>query len=171
MILRARLLLQKQNKLSLLEDRLERIDQEETLPLFLGSNRLDENEERQQVISKIDTALADYGPQYFLCSSSLCIDLTHDCISDAFVTRSQQILKFSAARSRDVSSLQNWVEGTGSLARDETAYLERGTDLMSIVSVEDDALGRCEASLENVIVQYFKRFRKVRGRLSLSQVS
>ena len=60
-ILRTRLLLEKQDRLSLLEKELERLDKEEIAPLFLGSIRFDRNIERLQVLSDIDTALADYG--------------------------------------------------------------------------------------------------------------
>ena len=62
-MLRIRLLLQKQDRLSVLEQELERIDKEEVAPLFLGCNRLDGNKARQQVLDDIDTALADYGAQ------------------------------------------------------------------------------------------------------------
>jgi hypothetical protein len=59
--LRARLLLLKQDKLSRLEQQLEKIDTDERAPLFLGSSRDDTNEERSSTLSEIDRALADYG--------------------------------------------------------------------------------------------------------------
>lgn len=59
--LRARLLLLKQDKLSLLEQRLEDVDANERAPLFLGSSRDDGNGERASIVSEIDDALADYG--------------------------------------------------------------------------------------------------------------
>jgi hypothetical protein len=59
--LRARLLLLKQDKLSMLEQQLEEIDATESAPLFLGSSRDDKNEERSSTLSEIDRALADYG--------------------------------------------------------------------------------------------------------------
>lgn len=59
--LRARLLLSKQDKLSLLETQLENIDSREPNTLFLGAGRLDRNTERKSVLSEIDVALADYG--------------------------------------------------------------------------------------------------------------
>lgn len=46
----------------MLEQRLERINREETIPLRLGSSRSDNNVERKSVLSEIDDALADYGP-------------------------------------------------------------------------------------------------------------
>ena len=59
--LRARLLLLKQDQLSVLEMELERLDREEPALLFLSSRRHDKNEARHSVLSKIDYALAEYG--------------------------------------------------------------------------------------------------------------
>ena len=59
--LRARLLLLKQDKVSLLEKRLDQIDREETAHLNLGCCRSDDNHDRQLVLSEIDHSLADYG--------------------------------------------------------------------------------------------------------------
>lgn len=59
--LRARLLLLKQDRLSMLEQRLERVDHEEISPLFLGRSRGDGNMERISVLSDIESRLADYG--------------------------------------------------------------------------------------------------------------
>lgn len=59
--LRARLLLQKQDKLSILEEKLKEVDYLEAAPLYLGKNRSDRNMERISLLSEIDTALADYG--------------------------------------------------------------------------------------------------------------
>ena len=59
--LRARLLLMKQDKLSLLEQELDQVDKDETRQLFLGSCRRDQNSRRKQVMQELDGALADYG--------------------------------------------------------------------------------------------------------------
>ncbi|CAI7589322.1 unnamed protein product [Penicillium glandicola] len=59
--LRARLLLQKQDKLSILEKRLEQVDHDETSVVFLGKSRCDKNAERISLLSEIDSTLADYG--------------------------------------------------------------------------------------------------------------
>lgn len=59
--MRARLLLHKQDELSLLETQLQKIDQEEQAVLSLASRRRDINSERSAVLSKIDVALGDYG--------------------------------------------------------------------------------------------------------------
>jgi hypothetical protein len=62
--LRARLLLLKQDKISVLERKLEAIDRKDAKDndlLRLGSIRCDDNEERLSLLSQIDDALSDYG--------------------------------------------------------------------------------------------------------------
>ncbi|KAH0829417.1 hypothetical protein FOPE_10775 [Fonsecaea pedrosoi] len=74
--LRARLLLLKQDKLAALEKQLEMVDQQEPNPLFLASCRRDKNVEREAILSRIDTALVDYGkftPFSFSHASPLCL--------------------------------------------------------------------------------------------------
>lgn len=59
--LRARLLLLKQDKLSLLEKKLDDIDDSEECEVFLAKSRIDRNPERQAVLQDIEAGLADYG--------------------------------------------------------------------------------------------------------------
>ena len=59
--LRARLLLLKQDRVSELEEKLERLDRDESRKLFLASTRRDANPARRQVLSEIGSALGDYG--------------------------------------------------------------------------------------------------------------
>lgn len=59
--LRARLLLLKQDRLTVLEERLEEVDRKEICPMFLGVGRCDGNAERASVLSEIESQLADYG--------------------------------------------------------------------------------------------------------------
>ena len=59
--LHARLLLQKQDRITKLERQLQHIDKEELQPLFLGSLRRDRNQGRERVLADIDEALQDYG--------------------------------------------------------------------------------------------------------------
>jgi hypothetical protein len=51
----------KQDRLTLLETRLEEIDRGERSALFLGNSRDDQNSERATVLNDLDSALADYG--------------------------------------------------------------------------------------------------------------
>ncbi|KAL5317337.1 hypothetical protein ACEPPN_014432 [Leptodophora sp. 'Broadleaf-Isolate-01'] len=59
--LRTRLLLLSQDQVTQLEERLDRIDREESSPLFLGSSRRDKNEERKSVLEDLRDALKTYG--------------------------------------------------------------------------------------------------------------
>ena len=59
--LRARVLLLKQDRLSVLEKQLDQIDHEEAHPLFLGKSRCDANSNRLSVLADIDLCLADLG--------------------------------------------------------------------------------------------------------------
>ncbi|MCJ1269880.1 hypothetical protein MMC22_009773 [Lobaria immixta] len=133
--LRARLLLLKQDRLSVLEKELDRIDLEETSVLFLQNSRRDLNAERKSVLIEIDAALMDY---------------------DALVERNHRILTYEPANPRDVLSLQNWVKGNPYLARDETAYLAHCKELLSVVDPGDGIVGRLEAWIEDKLIQFYK---------------
>jgi hypothetical protein len=54
------------------------------------------------------------------------------------------MLSLDAAEARDVQSLQNWLDGTGCVAREETAYLTHTRELASLAPVRDSALLRIE---------------------------
>lgn len=60
-VIRARLLLFKQQRVAALEKQLEDLDLLEPWPLNLGSFQADANATRLQVLKDIDEALADYG--------------------------------------------------------------------------------------------------------------
>lgn len=59
--LRARLLLQKQDALSLLEKKLDAVDEAEQHPFYLSKTRLDGSQERGEILTEIDQRMADYG--------------------------------------------------------------------------------------------------------------
>jgi len=65
--LRARLLLLKQDKLSVLEQRLDEVDQQEKSLIFLGKSRCDRNADRAAVLSDIESSLVDYGGVHGTC--------------------------------------------------------------------------------------------------------
>ncbi len=60
-VVRARLLLLKQQRVAALEKQLEELDLQEPRPLYLGSFQADANATRLQVLKDLDEALADYG--------------------------------------------------------------------------------------------------------------
>ncbi|KAI0852640.1 hypothetical protein F5Y00DRAFT_258490 [Daldinia vernicosa] len=141
--LRARILLRKQDQLSVLEHELDQIDKQETSLLFLGKNRCDQNPGRLSTLSKIEAALADY---------------------DELVERTSRILSLHSADRRDITSLQNWVQGTGCLARDETAYLSCRRELVSLAPVTDSGIQQLETWVEDKLVRLLHRFRRTGAR-------
>lgn len=58
--MRARLLLIKQDGISVLESRLDQIDDQEERELFLGNRRRDRNLERKELLSALEQGLAVY---------------------------------------------------------------------------------------------------------------
>ena len=160
--LRARLLLLKQDKLSALEEQLEKIDQEERAAFCLGSSRDDANEERKLVLADIDKDLAEYGTVSVLYRRRISIQKPSDRTLDKFLQRNHEILKFEDAEPRDVLSLQNWVKGNACLSLEETDYLTHLKDLLTTsTSSEDHAATRLEAWVEDQSVCFFDRFRMV----------
>ena len=76
------------------------------------------------------------------------------------------MLKMPPAPARDVTSLWNWVEGNGCVARDETQWLEHRSDLCSVVRADDDALASLEPFVERLLSRIYGLFPKVRMQLS-----
>lgn len=71
------------------------------------------------------------------------------------------MLSFEAANPRDVLSLQNWVNGNACLAREETAYLTRCNELLSVASSNDGAVSWIEAWVEDSLIRFYNGFYKV----------
>ncbi|OTA70083.1 hypothetical protein K449DRAFT_459893 [Hypoxylon sp. EC38] len=131
--LRARMLLYKQDNISSLESTLERIDLEERKVLFLGSRRKDVNEARRDVLEKIDKAMADY---------------------DDLMSRTQRALSYKPARARDLSNIRDWLGDTGSISREETAYIWH-TDLVSLSDLgSEHALEWIKGPIEDAIIWF-----------------
>ncbi|KAI1477570.1 hypothetical protein F4774DRAFT_427187 [Daldinia eschscholtzii] len=131
--LRARIMLLKQDKLSVLEEKLNKIDEQETSILFLGKSRSDNNPDRLGLLSEIENCLGDY---------------------DQFLHRTSRTLCYSRAKQRDKESLLNWLRGTGSIARDETAYLTYDQELVSLAPTGDDGLRQLETWIENKLIYF-----------------
>ena len=60
-VVRARLLLLKQDRISILEKKLQALDRDEEQVLFLGASREDTNSQRTDVLHQLDAALKEYG--------------------------------------------------------------------------------------------------------------
>lgn len=80
-----------------------------------------------------------------------------DGVTDAFLERHHRALAYSTAPARPVSTLWNWVDGTGCVARAETAYLEHGEDLVSLATPEDNIVTWLEALAEYVSLYFHKQ--------------
>jgi hypothetical protein len=78
------------------------------------------------------------------------------------------MLSFGSAEGRDVRSLQNWLDGTGCLAREETAYLTHSRDLVSLAPAGDNAVLQVETWVEDKLIRFYRGFRKVRESQPLS---
>ncbi len=76
--------------------------------------------------------------------------------------RCRQMLSCSRANARDVASLQNWLESTGSVNEDEISYLDRENELISLASSSDLAMKQLEDWIEDCLIRYYKGFRAVR---------
>lgn len=78
-----------------------------------------------------------------------------------FAERTRQVLSYDHANPRDVHSLHNWVNGTGCLSRDETAYLEEGRDMISLAYSNDCAVEQLKHWVEGQLIRYYQGFRAV----------
>ena len=67
-----RMLLHKQDKVTQLEQRLNEIDVDEKIPLFLGCRRKDKNPKREKVFMDLDIALGIYGMEDVIILSDQC---------------------------------------------------------------------------------------------------
>ncbi|RAH47766.1 uncharacterized protein BO95DRAFT_430108 [Aspergillus brunneoviolaceus CBS 621.78] len=137
---RMRLLLLKQDEISVLEQALSRADADEPHGLFLGCARRDQNSTRKRILDELRTHLAEY---------------------DTMLQQSQWVQSLSDSSARDIQSLQNWVQGTGCIAREEREYLDHGQDLASLVTPPDIAVERTLPLLEDFLCFLQRTSRRV----------
>ncbi len=71
------------------------------------------------------------------------------------------MLALSPAQPRDVESLQNWLDGNGCLAEEESAYLAHRGELVSLTPAADNAVLQLETWVENRLIRLWPNFRKV----------
>ncbi len=72
------------------------------------------------------------------------------------------MLSFGTAQPRDIESLQNWLDSTGCLAREESAYLTYNRELVSLAPAGDSAMMQLEAWVEDKVIRLWPGFQKVR---------
>jgi hypothetical protein len=71
------------------------------------------------------------------------------------------MLSLGVAQERDLESLQNWVDGNGCLAREETEYLTNRRELVSLAPSGDSATLQFESWIEDKLIRFCRGFRKV----------
>lgn len=72
------------------------------------------------------------------------------------------MLSLSPAQQRDVESLQNWLDGSGCLTQEESAYLAHHGELVSLAPAGDRATLQFEAWVEDKLIRFGRNFRKGR---------
>lgn len=88
----------------------------------------------------------------------LCSLLTEETYQ--FADRWRRMLSLVPAQRRDVESLQNWLDGNGCLAEEESAYLSHHRELVSLAPAGDSAIMQLEAWVEDRLIQLWRKFRK-----------
>ncbi|KAI0415716.1 hypothetical protein F5X98DRAFT_209952 [Xylaria grammica] len=127
--IRLRLLLAKQDEIAVLEQSLDDIDAAEQRDLFLGCMRRDINTDRQDVLRSIKLAISEY---------------------DGMIAQYRGTMSLPAASKREIDNLQNWINGTGSLDRSESSYLQYA-DLVNISGSGDNSAAYTESVVEECI--------------------
>jgi hypothetical protein len=64
---------------------------------------------------------------------------------------SRRVVMFENPQKRHVLSLQNWLRGNGCIAREETEFLGRQHDLISLSSPEDDVVSWLERLSSSIL--------------------
>jgi hypothetical protein len=147
--LRTRSLLNKQDELARLEEQLRELDDGDACPLFRGSFRRDRNTHRTQLFGEINRQLGEYGEQGLHSVLSDNDELTRP---DDLVDRTERALKRPAAMERDINNVQNWIQATGQIPREEAAYLW-SSDLAALGSSgHDPTYSILEGPIEDAMI-------------------
>jgi hypothetical protein len=80
---------------------------------------------------------------------------------DDLIERNHRILSFEAARPRAILNLQNWVNGNGCIAREETAYLDHSKELLGVASPDETVMIGLETMVEDCLARLCQCFNKV----------
>ena len=71
------------------------------------------------------------------------------------------MLNHESAQPSNVDSLRNWIQTTGCLSRDETAYLGAEDDLLCVATQTDTFLLRLELLLDRALISGWRSFSRV----------
>lgn len=82
--------------------------------------------------------------------------------TNQFASSTYQMLSLNPAEQRDVESLQNWLDGNGCLAKEESAYLAHCGELVSLAPTRDSAILQLENWVETRLIRLWRNFRKSR---------
>ena len=81
-------------------------------------------------------------------------------LTDSMLRNYDHALRLPNADLRDIKSIQNWVDGTGCLARPDTEYLELQHDLMNLTGTLGGAVTQIEIVVENIALRLATQIRK-----------
>ncbi|KAB8250161.1 hypothetical protein BDV35DRAFT_343228 [Aspergillus flavus] len=81
---------------------------------------------------------------------------------DNYLERTRRTLALGPPSQRDTQALQNWLDGTGMIAREERAYLSHSRDLVTVSPADDTAMTHLETWVEGQLIRYYRGFRKGR---------
>jgi hypothetical protein len=70
--------------------------------------------------------------------------------------RCRRVLAFDSPASQHVTSLRNWLKGNGCIAREETEFLDRGIDLLTVSSPDDGIVSWLERFVFRSLVFFGK---------------
>ena len=141
--LHIRSLLEQQDELAELQERLERCDGAEVVGLGLSSRRQDGNTERRRLLREITGKLQEY---------------------DRGVQDFSAVLRLAEAQRTQKQNVENWFLGNKPLVRSESAcYMDcaRDDDYIALLSKETDTSG-----LETLVDRTMKAFPNVARRVS-----
>ncbi|KAI4151243.1 MAG: hypothetical protein LQ340_003611 [Diploschistes diacapsis] len=142
------MLLYKPDRVAVLEKELERLDMDEPKPLFLGSWRRDTNTARKGILASLDVALKGYVTSPFN-------------LEDNLISRTNKALARDEASLQNISNLQNLIDNSACLARNETEYLQHQTELMVIAPTRSNNIPvHLERPIEDTIIWDVQRHRK-----------
>jgi hypothetical protein len=134
------------------------IDTDEARPLFLGSSRRDANTARIAILAELDAALRDLGKNAMGMSAPVFVNWL---AADEFVLRNYQMAEMPPAPRQIVTSLRNWVEGNGTVAREETDFLNYEHDLFTTAKGNDGAMSVLQPWIEAIAVRFYDLFQMV----------